>query len=347
MKNIGQCCHAVSEDERRDKHISQSHHPTSENSLATSSSTRSSLNELFDCSLAAQDKILRRNNSKEKMVFRIIIALIVLLYAMRHTVAELKKLNRQRFSYGLASPETNVPQNVSNAVASSAISEQMNCPQIEWNASSETHLKSRKSRCDFSLKNSYMNVEPSKCTCRDPFQPWDRTVEDKPHQAKVENAIAWQQSLLEEVRRSNEKVDVVFYGSSILEYWLGTYYGKTQNKKSIETFYPFFGGSAHNATLNGLIMAMSGDTTGSLWNGIATERTLPDWLEPSVIWIVIGTNDMAHFMCSADAVNFAAMKLVSHIRSMRPNAKIVLVRVTTDGKKSLTPFHRVVSQIFL
>ena len=139
--------------------------------------------------------------------------------------------------------------------------------------------------------------------------------------------MAQQATLLKQARDdSSQDVDIVFYGSSLLEYWLGSSYGRFKKKEieCLEAFQQYFGGAKHHASLNGLVMAMSADTTNSLWHGIITRRTLPDWLNPKIIWIVVGTNDMAHFMCSAESVHLATLQLIRDIRRMRPNAKIVL-----------------------
>jgi hypothetical protein len=51
---------------------------------------------------------------------------------------------------------------------------------------------------------------------------------------------------------------------------------------------------------------------------------LPDTLDATVFWLLIGTNDLGADLCSAEAVAAGNIRIIEEIRSRRPNAKIVL-----------------------
>ena len=51
---------------------------------------------------------------------------------------------------------------------------------------------------------------------------------------------------------------------------------------------------------------------------------LPDTLNPKVFWILIGTNDLGAYQCSAEAVAAGNIRIVQELQAKRPRAKIVL-----------------------
>ena len=62
---------------------------------------------------------------------------------------------------------------------------------------------------------------------------------------------------------------------------------------------------------------------------------MPDYLNPSVWWLVLGTNDLAMGQCSEEIVLLGILRVVEEITEMHPMAKIVIsgiLPMTTDKK---------------
>jgi len=60
---------------------------------------------------------------------------------------------------------------------------------------------------------------------------------------------------------------------------------------------------------------------------------MPDFLNPSVWWLVLGTNDLAMGQCSEEIVLLGILRVVEEITELYPDAKIVVTSIlpmTTD-----------------
>jgi len=51
---------------------------------------------------------------------------------------------------------------------------------------------------------------------------------------------------------------------------------------------------------------------------------LPDYFEPKVWWLVLGSNDLGRMQCSEEVVVLGILRIVEEILERRPNAKIVI-----------------------
>ncbi|GFH61699.1 hypothetical protein CTEN210_18175 [Chaetoceros tenuissimus] len=123
------------------------------------------------------------------------------------------------------------------------------------------------------------------------------------------------------VDMSKHKIDVVFYGDSITEGWLGTSYGFHNGRKegSLKIFKKYF----DNEKRVGIAMGISGDTSVNLlWR--MQNGELPDTLQSPIFWMLIGTNDLGNTWCSPDAVVLGILRNVLEIRKRHPGSAIVL-----------------------
>ncbi|KAL3901488.1 MAG: hypothetical protein SGARI_006064 [Bacillariaceae sp.] len=132
-------------------------------------------------------------------------------------------------------------------------------------------------------------------------------------------------------------MDVVFYGDSITEHWIGTDLA-TQWKhwlKINEVFQKHFNTtSSEEAVYNGIPLGIGGDKCGQVLYRIENGE-LPDDLDPKVFWILIGTNDLGAYKCSAESVAAGNIRIVEVLKAKRPEAKIVLNSMLPRGAYSL------------
>mmetsp|Transcript_16481 Transcript_16481/g.31238 ORF Transcript_16481/g.31238 Transcript_16481/m.31238 type:complete len:388 (-) Transcript_16481:29-1192(-) len=154
------------------------------------------------------------------------------------------------------------------------------------------------------------------CECPDPLTPADRLGRRHWEQVTRENK--------ERAIKYKGTLDVVFYGDSITEAWLGTSLGLPHEKKKYnqEVFKSLFnveGGGKYNA----LALGVSGDlTTSLLWR--LQNGELPESIHPRVFWILIGTNDLGNKWCSPDATLIGIIRVVEEIKQKRPGSLIVI-----------------------
>lgn len=123
------------------------------------------------------------------------------------------------------------------------------------------------------------------------------------------------------VDMSKNKIDVVFYGDSITEGWLGTSYGFHNGRKegSLKIFKKCF----DNEKRVGVAMGISGDTSVNLlWR--LKNGELPDTLQSPIFWLLIGTNDLGNTWCSPDAVVLGILRNALELRKRYPGSIIVL-----------------------
>lgn len=130
-------------------------------------------------------------------------------------------------------------------------------------------------------------------------------------------------------------VDVVFIGENIVETWAGRSIGfnstfTTDVKKKYDKIFQ----KSNGGKFNGLPLGIAGDTTSNvLWR--IQNGEMPDYLNPSVWWLVVGTNDLAMGQCSEEIVLLGILRVVEEITEMHPLAKIVISSIlpmTTDKK---------------
>jgi len=68
---------------------------------------------------------------------------------------------------------------------------------------------------------------------------------------------------------------------------------------------------------------------------------LPENLNPKVIWLLIGTNDLSLKQCSEEVVLLGILRVIEEIEALKPNTKIVVTGIlpmTSDEKGRVPPF---------
>lgn len=155
-----------------------------------------------------------------------------------------------------------------------------------------------------------------KCFCEDPIEESSR--EGQRHWSKATNEN------MDRAKDIKSIVDVVFIGDSITEGWKGTSYGfevgrKRDNIAEYESLFTLDGGGKYE----GLVLGISGDTSANLlWR--MNHGELPNALNPSVFWILIGTNDIGNNWCSPEVTLIGILRVVEELRAKKPGSTIVI-----------------------
>lgn len=153
------------------------------------------------------------------------------------------------------------------------------------------------------------------CDCPNPMEPKDR--QGRRHWLKTSHEN-------KDKAAETEDLDVVFYGDSITEGWMGTSFGfpngrKEKNEEVFKSLFTLDGGGKHN----GVTLGISGDlTTSLLWR--LQNGEMPANLHPKVFWLLIGTNDVGNKWCSPEATLLGILRVVEEIRKQKPGTMIIL-----------------------
>ena len=160
------------------------------------------------------------------------------------------------------------------------------------------------------------------CPCSDPIQAKQKRTElwQKHHERLVAAARFASRQF------TGNDLDVLFMGDSITERWNGTRYLGLQGPfpEYRAVFEQAFDKEKNpGASLQGVVLGSSGDTTNHLlWhlqNGI-----LPDALKPSVILLLIGTNNLGKDKCSKRSTLSGILKVLRELQSARPDTPVLL-----------------------
>lgn len=128
-----------------------------------------------------------------------------------------------------------------------------------------------------------------------------------------------------EAANGKTDIDVLFLGDSITEGWMGTSRGHdiARAQGTQDLFSKFFDGAGIEAKYEGLALGISGDTSPNLlWR--LQNGELPDQLNPKVVWLLIGTNDLGNTWCSSEVVLIGILRVVEELRLRKPEATIVV-----------------------
>jgi len=162
------------------------------------------------------------------------------------------------------------------------------------------------------------------CTCWNPLSPRPRGERSRRHKVSENFNRSFKHNvyLAEQAR---DLKDVVFYGDSITEGWMGTVYRVVKNQEKANVYREFFAKNEQggNGKFDGLALGVAGDQSANLlWRLQAGE--LPPTLQSKVFWVLIGTNDLAHSECYDDAVYMGIIGVVEYIQQQRPGSIIVV-----------------------
>jgi lysophospholipase L1-like esterase len=125
-------------------------------------------------------------------------------------------------------------------------------------------------------------------------------------------------------QRHENDVDVLFLGDSITEGWLGTSYGRKHAVvHSVPQVFQSLFSAQNDGLYEGLALGISGDTAPNLLWRIQNGE-VPPKLHPSVIWVLIGTNDFGSTWCSAEMVLIGILRVVEELRTLKPDSVVVI-----------------------
>ena len=211
--------------------------------------------------------------------------------------------------------------------------------EVEPTDSVDEEVEAAVSPCEEQFLNgitwiSWLQVQgslPAQGKCHNPLTPWDKTVEMRRWKQTFErNKNLVRKSISDDSR----PLDVVFFGDSITEHWLGTDLGSPigRYKEIIPVYEAFF--RNESAPLHGLALGIGGDRCGNLLYRIIAGE-MPDELQPKIFWLLIGTNDFGGDKCSEDAITAGNLGIAQAILKAKPNARIVLNSILPRGRRKL------------
>ena len=173
--------------------------------------------------------------------------------------------------------------------------------------------------------------QPS-CNCVSPCSPsqsgsrWQETFE------RNVGLVEKEQQLLAEQQK---QLDMVITGDSIVEHWLGTDLAWSRNKweENYELYKQLFRND--DSYIHGLALGIGGDRcTGMLYRLQNGEMPSSDMFNPSLWWILVGTNDL-YDRCSAEAIVSGIINLAQSIQQVHPSVTVVLHGLLPRGVKPL------------
>lgn len=180
------------------------------------------------------------------------------------------------------------------------------------------------------------------CFCSDPLTPtkWNKPGWQEHHEELVQFAR-------QAINAPNGKIDLVMIGDSIIERWNGT---RSMGQQLADEFLPVFeqyfikhGGS----DLEAIALGSSGDTSNNLlWhlsNGILDIKEL----QPSVWFIMVGTNDLGRTGCSKRNTLAGILHIAQYLRDQRPGATIIIhgLLPRSDSREAVPQLGRMWEQI--
>lgn len=131
------------------------------------------------------------------------------------------------------------------------------------------------------------------------------------------------------VKKAQEaKIDLLFLGDSITEYWLTD--GKDVWSRAFSQW----------KTEN---FGIAGDTTqGVLWRVNNGEI---DGIKPKAVVLLIGTNDLSLGALSAQQIAGNVSQIIDTIKTKSPDSKIVLLAVFPRGRRATDPARKLVNGV--
>lgn len=164
------------------------------------------------------------------------------------------------------------------------------------------------------------------CQCTNPTVPIAQHFKDQPERDRAwSNAFDRNQDL---ASSAPEDLDLVFLGDSIMELWLGTIMSRPLNNTSSvkELWNDLFQDHA-------VVLGISADRSRNLLYRLQNGE-MPDSLDPTAWWILIGTNDYADG-CSREAILVGQLAVLYETRKRKPNAFVVLQGLLPRGQENL------------
>ena len=170
------------------------------------------------------------------------------------------------------------------------------------------------------------------CTCHNPGKGWiPREEVEGAWGKRWKHGFARNVQLVQNVTHasSSSQPRLVFYGDSITEHWLATSLGdpRPNYEENRKVYQELFEGWA-------LPLGLSGDRTPQLIYRLQNGE-LPDALQPSYFWVLIGINDHLGDNCSWEAISAGIITIAEYLLTQRPQAHVILNAVLPYGYPDL------------
>ena len=166
------------------------------------------------------------------------------------------------------------------------------------------------------------------CWCSNPTVPMVRKFRVNPRGQRDKAWRATFQRNTELALSAPDDLNVVFLGDSITEQWLGTSLARPLKivEQVPELWNDLFGDSA-------LALGLSGDRCNNLLYRMENGE-MPDNLNPTAWWILIGTNDYVD-NCNREAILAGQLAILDSALTRKPHATVVLQGILPRGEETL------------
>jgi lysophospholipase L1-like esterase len=165
-----------------------------------------------------------------------------------------------------------------------------------------------------------------KCACENP------TIASPRKMGNIDKEALWMKTFkrnLDLASSASDQIDVVFMGDSITEQWYGTCFADpiSNSDKMIELWDNLFQDRA-------LALGIAGDRCPNLLYRIQNGE-MPEELNPSLWWFLIGTNDYNSDTCSRESILVGQLAILFDAMQRKPDANFVLQGLLPRGKHNL------------
>lgn len=169
------------------------------------------------------------------------------------------------------------------------------------------------------------------CHCFNPLKP-SPPINDPAYETKWQEAAETNLALASDAAVNRTLLDVVLLGDSITEHWQGTAFGKRVPKHAecAQVYHELF--TRSESAVQGLALGIAGDRCAQVLQRIVELHEV-NGLNPSVWWLLIGTNDYATGdFCHIDNVVAGNIQIVRTLQALS-NATVVINSLLPVGKR--------------
>ena len=157
------------------------------------------------------------------------------------------------------------------------------------------------------------------CECTNPLVPvpWPKPGWDQHHTQLVDFA---------KKAAAAANLDIVMIGDSIIERWNGTRTVEQilADDGHLTVFEEYFTRHGTGGTLDGIALGTSGDTSNNLLWHLSHGFLDITELQPTVWFIMVGTNDLGRTGCSKRNALAGVLHVAQYLRDQRPGATIIV-----------------------
>lgn len=170
--------------------------------------------------------------------------------------------------------------------------------------------------CLFGTDNQCSCEDPTHGESRDQYPGWVQ-----PHQKNVEML----QGITHQINLKTHPVDVVFFGDETVQSWDGMWFNQRcpHYKEIMGHWNRTFGMQLPNP-IRSIKLGLSGDRITHLLYRLQHGEMPPRSLNAKVIWLVLGSRDLAVSLCSEEVVTLGIMRIAEEIKHYNPQATVVI-----------------------